>query len=108
MKYNLQFKSEKCKWLKKEIKFLEFIIKRNLIKIDFNKLKAIHKWKTFINVKKIQFFLKFVNYNQKFIKHCEGVGFGGGFGEQQAIDGGTATRSMRPASTTRVCIGLNR
>ena len=30
-KYNLCFKSEKCEWFKKEIKFLEFMIKRNSI-----------------------------------------------------------------------------
>ena len=29
--------------IKKKIKFLEFMIKRNLIKINFNKLKIIHK-----------------------------------------------------------------
>ena len=41
-------------------------------------------------------------------KHCEEIDFEGEFSEQQAIDGGTATRSMRSASTVRVCIDLNR
>ena len=30
-KYNFCFKSEKCKWFKKKVKFLEFMIERNLI-----------------------------------------------------------------------------
>ena len=30
-KYNLCLKPEKCKWFKEEVKFLEFMIKRNSI-----------------------------------------------------------------------------
>ena len=40
--------------------------------------------------------------------HCEGVGFGGKFSEQLVIDEDTATRSIRSASTARVCIDLNK
>ena len=53
IKHKLWFKFKKCKWLKKKVKFLKFIIKKNLIWINFNKLKAIYKWKTLINVKEI-------------------------------------------------------
>ena len=31
--------------------------------------KVVQKWKKFINVKKVQTFLEFVNYNKKFIKN---------------------------------------
>ena len=68
-KYNLHLKLKKCKWFKKEIKFLKFMIERNSIQINLNKLKAVYKWKTPTNIKKVQSFLEFVNYNQKFIKH---------------------------------------
>ena len=43
MKYNLCLKSEKCEWFKKEVKFLEFMIERNLIQINSDKLRAVHK-----------------------------------------------------------------
>jgi len=37
--------------------------------MNFKKLQAIKKRKSFINVKKVQFFLDFINYNKKFIKN---------------------------------------
>ena len=42
-KYNLCFKPKKCKWFKEEIKFLEFMIERNSIQINSDKLRAVHK-----------------------------------------------------------------
>ena len=57
-KYNLWLKLEKCEWSKKEVKFLEFMIERNTIQIDLNKLKAVHEWKTSTNVKEVQSFLE--------------------------------------------------
>ena len=69
MKYKLHLKSEKCEWFKKEVKFLEFMIENNLIQINLTKLTAVKEWRQLMNVKEIQFFLRFVNYNQKFIKH---------------------------------------
>ena len=43
MKRNLQLKSKKCEFHKKKIDFLKFIVKRQKIKIDFTKLKAVRK-----------------------------------------------------------------
>ena len=40
--------------------------------------------------------------------YCEKVGFRDRFSEQQVIDEGTTTRSMRSASIVRVCIDLNK
>ena len=60
---------------------------------------------------KLQWFMievKIVKFVCDHERHCEGVGFGGRFGEQQVIDGSTTTRFMRPASITRICIDLNR
>ena len=56
----------------------------------------------------IQSWHLFKQINKNVLLCCEGVGFEGGFGKQQVIDEGTATRSMRPASTVRVCISLNK
>ena len=69
MKYKLCLKLKKCEWSKKEVKFLGFIIENNLIWIDLTKLTAVKEWRQSTNVKEVQFFLRFVNYNQKFIKH---------------------------------------
>ena len=51
------------------MKFLEFVIDQNEIRIDLKKSKVIKKWKLSINVKKLQLFIKFVNYNHNFIKN---------------------------------------
>ena len=49
-------------------KYLEFLIKQKQIWIDPAKFQLIRKWKTTMNMKKIQLFLDFANYNKKFIK----------------------------------------
>jgi hypothetical protein len=67
-RYDLKMKSEKCSWHKKKIDFLEFIVRRNEIRMNSNKIKTIEEWKRSTNVKEVQAFLKFVNYNRKFIE----------------------------------------
>ena len=64
---NFLFKSKKCEFHKQEMNFCEFKIKIKKIKIDSNKLKFVQNWSISKNVKKIQKFLEFVNYNKKFI-----------------------------------------
>jgi len=66
---NLYFKLEKCKFYREKIDFLEFVVKQHKVYINFEKLQAIKKWKLSTNIKKIQFFLDFINYNKKFIKN---------------------------------------
>ena len=68
-KKNLRLKSKKCEFHKEKIDFLNFVIERNEIRIDSKKIRAIQNWKSLINVKKFQSFLKFINYNRKFIKN---------------------------------------
>ena len=67
-KRNLLIKSEKYDWHKKETDFLKFIIKINDVRMNSDKLTSIKAWSVFINIKKAQTFLKFVNYNRKFIQ----------------------------------------
>ena len=67
-KRNLLFKSEKCDWHKTEIDFLKFMIRINNIRINSDKLTSVKRWSVSINVKKMQVFLEFVNYNRKFIQ----------------------------------------
>ena len=66
---DLRLKPEKCEFYKEEVNFLGFIIGRNGIRIDPAKLWAVKEWLIPSNVKEIQSFLGFVNYNRKFIKN---------------------------------------
>ena len=59
---------EKCKFYKKEVKFLGFVIRTSSIKIDLVKVQSIVEWPTPKNVTNVQAFLRLANYNRKFIK----------------------------------------
>ena len=52
----------------KKIKFLKYIIGKNKIYINLAKIAAAKEWSILINIKKSQSFLKFINFNRKFIK----------------------------------------
>ena len=67
-KQNLLIKSKKCNWHKKEVNFLKFMIEVNDVRMNSDKLTLIKIWSVFINIKNVQAFLKFVNYNRKFIQ----------------------------------------
>jgi len=68
-KRNLHLKSKKCEFHQEEVDFLEFVVRRHEVRMDLEKLRAIKEWKSHINVKKVQSFLGFMNYNRKFIKN---------------------------------------
>ena len=65
---DLRLKPEKCEFHREEVDFLGFVVGRNGIRIDPNKVKAIKEWPTPTDVKELQSFLGFVNYNRKFVK----------------------------------------
>ena len=67
-KRNLRIKSEKCESHKESVDLLEFVVEREKVRLDSSKIQAVKKWKASINVKKLQSFLNFVNYNRKFIQ----------------------------------------
>ena len=64
----LLFKLEKCEFHRFDVEFFEFVMRIQEIRMNSIKLKAIKNWSQSINVKKVQIFLRFVNYNRKFIK----------------------------------------
>ena len=66
---NLYFKLKKYKFHREKIDFLEFVVEQYKIYINFEKLQTVREWKLSTNIKKIQFFLDFINYNKKFIKN---------------------------------------
>ena len=65
----LLLKLKKCEFHQFDVKFFEFVIKIQKVRMNLIKLKAIKDWSQSINVKEVQTFLKFVNYNRKFIKN---------------------------------------
>ena len=65
----LLLKLEKCEFHQFDIEFFEFVIKIQGIRINSIKFKMIKNWSRSTNVKEVQAFLKFVNYNRKFIKN---------------------------------------
>jgi len=66
---NLHLKLEKCEFHQEEVDFLEFVVRRHEVRMNPEKLQAVKEWKSSINVKKVQSFLGFINYNKKFIKN---------------------------------------
>ena len=65
----LLFKFEKCEFHRLDVEFLEFVMGTQGVRMDPTKFKAIKDWPRSINVKGVQTFLGFVNYNRKFIKN---------------------------------------
>ena len=63
----LQVNIDKCKFLTKQIKYLDMIVTTKGIEIDKKKTEIIHQWKAPISVKKIQAFLGFANFYRQFI-----------------------------------------
>ena len=66
---NLHLKPEKCEFHREEVDFLGFVVGRHEVRMNPKKLRAVKEWKPSINVKKVQSFLGFMNYNRKFIKN---------------------------------------
>jgi hypothetical protein len=66
---NIQANVDKCEFHIIETKFLNMIVNRDDIKINFEKIKAIVEWEQFTHLKEIQAFLKFVNFYKRFIKN---------------------------------------
>jgi len=65
----LQINIWKCKFNVKEIVFLKIIVSELDLCMNFSKVIIIISWITLINLKKIQSFMKFVNFYHHFIKN---------------------------------------
>ena len=65
---NLLIKPEKYDFHKQKVLYLGFLIGRDGMSIDPEKLQAVKDWERLTNVKEVQFFLGFINYNGKFIE----------------------------------------
>src|SRR6185437_12050999 len=58
---------EKCQFAATEIKFLGFIVGRNGLRVDPQKVQAISEWPSPANLKEVQQFMGLTNYLRKFI-----------------------------------------
>lgn len=67
-KAGLTLRPEKCKYMKKEIKLLGYIVSEKGLLPDDTKIEAVRNFPTPKNVKDIQSFIGLCNYYRKFIK----------------------------------------
>ena len=63
----LRYRSEKYEFHKKEVDFLGFVVRIDRIKIDLEKIQRILDWPEPKNLKNLQRFLGFGNFNRQFI-----------------------------------------
>ncbi len=66
---DLQVDIQKCKFNVEETVFLEVIVSEQDLRMNSIKVKVIVNWTTLINLKKVQSFVKFVNFYRRFIKN---------------------------------------
>ena len=66
-KTNLYLDINKCEFFIKQIKYLNFIITIENVKMNSTKINVIINWLTFRNLKNVQTFFEFVNFYRKFI-----------------------------------------
>jgi transposase InsO family protein len=68
-KYHLRLKPSKCKFHQTELEFLGHTVGINGVKISEEKIRTIKDWAVPRNVKDVQSFLGFTNFNRTFIKN---------------------------------------
>ena len=66
-KKNLYFKSEKCKFHKQQVEYLEHIVTTKKLKMNSKKIKTVIEFFMSECIKNIQTFQKLAKYYQKFI-----------------------------------------
>ncbi len=66
---DLQVDIWKCKFNVEETVFLEVIVSEQDLRMNFIKVKIIVNWATSINLKKVQSFVRFINFYHRFIEN---------------------------------------
>jgi hypothetical protein len=66
---DLQADIDKCEFFVHETKYFDFIVDRNDIRMNFEKIETILQWTISQNLKQIQKFLKFCNFYRRFIRN---------------------------------------
>ncbi len=65
---DLQVDIQKCEFNVEETVFLEVIVSKQSLCMNFIKVKVIVNWATLINLKEVQSFVRFINFYRCFIK----------------------------------------
>ena len=65
----LLLKPKKYEFHQFDVEFLKFVTETQEVRMNLVKLKTIKSWLQFTSVKEVQAFLRFINYNRKFIKN---------------------------------------
>jgi len=68
-KHNLCFKRSKCDFNIEEIPILGVIVRKEQVKMEQEKIKAVKGWKTPTRLKDVESFLGFANFYQHFIQN---------------------------------------
>jgi len=68
-KHNLCFKRSKCNFNMEKIPILEVVVRKEQVKMEQEKIKAVKEWKILMEVKNIKSFLGFVNFYRRFIQN---------------------------------------
>jgi len=68
-KRTLYVKKSKSKFKTKKIEFLDYIIQSEQIKKNSKKTNTVRNWPSLKQVKKVQAFLRLMNYYQKFVSN---------------------------------------
>src|SRR6266542_6246989 len=67
-KNKLYLRADKCEFKKTTIKYLRVIISHNSVAMDPVKVAGVRDWPALMNKKEVQSFLRFTNFNQRFIQ----------------------------------------
>ena len=67
-KYGLYANLKKCRFYKDEVRFLGFVVSRDGIKMEEERINAVKKWLEPQSVRDIQVFIGFANFYRRFIK----------------------------------------
>ena len=67
-KYGLYANLKKCRFHKDEVRFLGFVVSRDGIKMEKERINAVKKWSEPQSVRDIQVFISFANFYRRFIK----------------------------------------
>jgi transposase InsO family protein len=69
----LMLDPDKCKWHQEEVEFLGCTVGKHGVKMSPDKIKVVKEWPPPENVKDIQSFMGFVNFNRQFIPNFSKV-----------------------------------
>jgi hypothetical protein len=68
LEHDLYVKAEKCLFFQQAVSFIGYHISTSGLVMECDRIAAVRNWQTLTMVKKVQRFLEFTNYYQRFIQ----------------------------------------